>query len=86
MGGELHLEPGLGAGRGLSETGAPCPAKPKCPEVRVRPLKVSAGYMKVFGSTVARSVSTMTVPLSSTLIAGPLTVTCWKFQTPGARR
>jgi hypothetical protein len=36
--------------------------------------------------TLLRSVSRITVPFSSTLIWGPLTVTSWKFHSPTGRK
>ncbi len=55
-------------------TGSLCPANPKWPFVRVSPGWADSPMKSV---TLLTSASTMTVPLSSTLMVEPLTVTSW---------
>ncbi len=66
-----------------NSTGSLCPAKPKWPEVRSFP---GCGELAMYSVTLLTSASTITVPFSSTLILGPLTVTSWKFHSPTGRR
>src|SRR5271157_5188798 len=65
-----------------NSTGSLWPARPKKPEARSSPGWAELA-MKFL--TVLRSVSRITVPLSSTLTFEPFTVTSWKFQRPTGR-